>query len=305
MFDFDSLQPSREELKQPQYDTTDLALLEQTTAQSLETYTAYFTDETCLDDDAVDNINWEEYLKDDTAPAIEDCTHSSLLALFIAALLTAPLECNAFDLVLPAHYEAASTEPYTCLCSECNALEPGNRTFARRSDLKKHQKYHTGQNGKIHKCTEPGCGEAFHDKSNLKRHHLCLHTDERPHVCKVCQGGFKRKETLKNHQDCAAGCKSAQRSSTAGSSKGPRTPSTRSRPYRRRKSGATRSSASGQNNQWGEMQIVLNSPDATVPSPLQRLGGLSIDRAATSVPYQLNETQIDPDLYRLRHLDDV
>ncbi|XP_049879422.1 zinc finger protein 90 homolog [Pectinophora gossypiella] len=75
-----------------------------------------------------------------------------------------------------------------------------NKSFHKKSDLKKHKDVHS--NVKQHNCTV--CEAKFVDKSNLKRHML-RHNNEKPFCCPRCKTRFTQLASLKRHlQNCAA-----------------------------------------------------------------------------------------------------
>ncbi|XP_054913463.1 zinc finger protein 37 homolog isoform X2 [Poeciliopsis prolifica] len=65
------------------------------------------------------------------------------------------------------------------------------------STLARHKMMHMGQSP--FKCTTPDCESAYRTASELKRHVLLHHTNERPHKCDVCGKGFVRLGDLNLH----------------------------------------------------------------------------------------------------------
>ena len=70
-----------------------------------------------------------------------------------------------------------------------------NQAFARKYDMEKHQRKHTGD--KPYKCGI--CGKQFVQVGSLAVH-MRSHTGEMPYVCDICQKGFAVKERLRLHQ---------------------------------------------------------------------------------------------------------
>lgn len=72
------------------------------------------------------------------------------------------------------------------------------KTFIQRSAMQVHQRVHTGE--RPHPCEYPGCTKSFGDSSSLARHRR-THTGKRPYQCEdpACEKTFTRRSTLTIH----------------------------------------------------------------------------------------------------------
>ncbi|OZJ03370.1 hypothetical protein BZG36_02994 [Bifiguratus adelaidae] len=83
----------------------------------------------------------------------------------------------------------STTKPYSCLVSSCT------KSFSREANLKNHAQSHHSPS-KPFACTL--CSRAFARKHDLQRH-VRVHTGHKPYICSGCSKGFARSDALGRH----------------------------------------------------------------------------------------------------------
>ncbi|BFZ60534.1 hypothetical protein YB2330_001570 [Saitoella coloradoensis] len=96
----------------------------------------------------------------------------------------------------PANADKKGALPKVYACQHCG------KAFARRSDLTRHERIHSGV--RPYPCPHPTCGKSFIQRSALTVH-LRVHTGEKPHACDFCDKVFADSSSLARHRRTHSG----------------------------------------------------------------------------------------------------
>lgn len=177
----------------------------------------------------------------------------------------------------PYSFLHGKSKPYVCQWLGCGKKDRwGNpdRTFDTPSALFKHQRHHSEDDARPHKCER--CDKTFKYPKDLRRHRSGVHLRQKLFPCKSCHLKFPRLDGLKRHEQSKDGCGRALRKlSSASSSVAPRTPNdvpvtTRPRPRKPRTSSSA-SQLQGLSLGVDNIEIASNSsypfPGVQNPGP--------------------------------------
>lgn len=263
-----SLRPTRADVERAQREAIVAQHIAATSAEGYpDTCTTTLTDATSSD---YPGLQFQGVIDPELLNAHNDVSHDDI-PHEVAEEAATPAEVYfRTDLDFPYVVFEGSRKPYVCAgkigdTRQGEAKECG-KLFARRSDLKKHQKCHIPEKDRPLKCPRPNCKKRWVHVKDVKRHLLSQHSDKKDFTCENCGKTFARKDGRQKHRDSKTGCMKEWGRLLAASNLGvPETMSTAWEPKRKQKPGSSTSELWSLVSGLDGIEVVSNSSYKSPP----------------------------------------